>query len=171
MGLSLGGTKTSSQATGSTQNTYTPGQSSLQDSLMQAFSTLLPGVASGAMSPNVTNIQTANANQINQNYAGVGDQMNRYLAARGFGQSGSTGKAAVQTDLARQGALAQNASNASGQQLSFDQSLLSDALGAAFQQVGNTSSGNTSGSSFGWGVSGSGSTGFMAGGLPIGLGA
>jgi hypothetical protein len=155
MGLSLGGTKTSSQASGSTANTYSAGQSSLQDSLMSAFSQLLPGVASGSMSPNVTNMETANANSINQNYQGVGDQMNRYLAARGFGQSGSTGKAAMQTELGRQGALAQNASSASGQQLSFDQSLLSDALGAAFQNTGNTSTGTNSGSSFGWGASAS----------------
>jgi hypothetical protein len=97
--------------------------------------------------------------------------MNRFLAARGFGQSGSTGKAAVQTELGRQGALAGNNSAAAGQQLNFDQALLGDSLLAAFNKVGDTSSGTTSGSSFGWGAGLSGSTGFMAGGLPVGLGA
>jgi hypothetical protein len=160
MGLSLGGTQSKSSATGTTANTYTPGQTDLQSSLMQALSTLLPGITSGATSPNVTNMQTANANQINQNYAGVGDQMNRFLAARGFGQSGSTGKAAMQTELGRQGALAQNASDASGQQLNLDQSLLSDSLLAAFNQIGNSSSQNGTSAGSNWGASGAASFAF-----------
>ena len=171
MGLSFGGTSSNSQASGSQNNTYTPGQSSLQDSLMSAFSKLLPGVASGAMSPNVTATQTQNADTINKSYAGVGDRMNRFLAARGFGQSGSTGKAALQTELGRQGALAGNNSAAAGQQLNFDQALLGDSLLASFNKVGDTSSGTNSGSSFGWGVSASGATGGSLFGLPVGVGA
>jgi hypothetical protein len=165
MGLSLGGSTSSGSSNSTTSNngttatTYSQGQSSLQSQLMQAFSSMLPGVSNGGLSPNVQNMETANANQINQNYSTVGDQMNRYLAARGFGKSGSVGKAAEQTELSRQGALGTNASNASGQQLSFDQSLLTDSLAAAFAGMGSstsnngTSSGSSSGSNFGWGVS------------------
>jgi len=157
MGLSLGGTSSKSSASGTTANTYTPGQTDLQSQLMSALGTLLPGITSGSTSPNVTNMETANANQINQNYSAMGDKMNRFLAARGFGQSGSTGKAAMQTELGRQGAQAANLSAGSGQQLSLDQSLLNDSLLAAFNQIGNTTSqaGNASGSNWGASVSGS----------------
>jgi hypothetical protein len=160
MGLSLGGSSSNSQGTDSSQNTYTPGQSALQDSLMQAFSKLLPGVASGSMSPNVTAMQTGNADQINKSYDAVGTRMNRFLAARGFGQSGETGKAQLQTELGRQGALGANASNAAGQQLNFDQSLLNDSLLAAFNKVGTTGSQAQSGSSSNWGASASAAFGF-----------
>lgn len=157
MGLSMGAThgSTDSSSTGASGNTYTSGQSSLQDQLMAAFSKLLPGVASGSMSPNVTNMQTAKADQINQNYSGLGDKMNRFLAARGFGQSGQTGKAAMQTELGRQGALAANASAASGEQLNLNQSILSDSLLGAFNAIGATgnTTGSSSGTSFGVGAS------------------
>jgi len=166
MGLSLGGTSSSSNA--SQSNTYTAGQSALQDQLMSAFSSMLPGVSGGGLSPNVQAMETGNANQINQSYSALGDRMNRFLAARGFGKSGATGKAAEQTELSRQGALATNAGNAAGTQLNFDQSLLSDALLASFNKIGST--GTTSGSSFGWGADVGGSTGFMAGNTPIGIG-
>jgi hypothetical protein len=153
MGLSLGGTNSSSTSSGSNSNTYTAGQTSLQNSLMTALSQLLPAASNGSLSPNVQNTETANANSINQQYSQVGQNMNRYLAARGFGQSGSTGQAALQTELGRQGALAANESSASGQQLSLDSTLLSDSLQAAFNSTGSTSSGATSGSSSNWGTS------------------
>lgn len=163
MGLSLGGSSSKTSSTGTTSssgvsnNNYSAGQTSLQDQLMSAFASMLPGISNGNLSPNVQNMQTANANQINTNYSTVGERMNRFLAARGFGQSGQTGKAQLQTELGRQGALAQNASNASGQQLDFDKALLSDALSAAFQATGSTtnktdntsSSGTSSGSNWG----------------------
>lgn len=168
MGFSLGGSYGSSSSksagTSSTSNTYTPGQSALQDALMSAFSRLLPGVASGQIGPNVTAMQTQNADTINKSYSAMGDKMNRYLAARGFGQSGQVGKAALETELGRQGALAQNNSNAAGMQLNFDQALLSDSLLAAFNKVGDTSVGNSTGSSSGWGVGGGVSAGFT--GIP-----
>jgi len=169
MGLNFGGTSTNSTASGSTAGTYSPAQSSLQNSLMQALSQLLPATANGSVSPNVANMETANASQINQQYNGMGDQMNRYLAARGFGQSGQTGQAAEQTNLAREGALASNTSAASGQQLGLDSTLLSDSLSAAFQQIGNTSQGTTAGSSSGWGAGLS--VGGAIPGLPTGFGA
>jgi len=101
-------------------------------------------------------MQTANANQINQNYSSMGDRMNKFLAARGFGKSGTTGKVQMQTELGRQGALATNASNAAGQQLQLDSGLLSDALAMAFANPGSTSTDTTRNigatSGFGWGL-------------------
>lgn len=160
MGLSFGTTSNNSQSQASQQGTYSAGQSSLQNSLMQAFSSLLPGITSGSLSPNVQNMETANANQINQNYSSVGQKMNRFLAARGFGQSGQTGQVATQTELSRQGALGANASNASGQQLSLDQSLLTDSLLAAFNKIGTTDSQTGSGSSTSFGAQAAASIGF-----------
>jgi hypothetical protein len=115
------------------------------------MSTLLPSVASGGISPNVQATETASADQINKGYSGIGDRMNKFLAARGFGQSGKTGQAALQTELGRQGALAGNASNAAGQQLNLNTTYLSDALNAAFNTPGSNSSGTTSGSGSQWG--------------------
>ncbi len=154
VGYSTGGqthtndSTTTASSSGSTANTYSGGQLSLQDQLMQAFSQMLGGVSNGGLSPNVQAMETGNANQINQNYQSVGDQMNRYLAARGFGKSGSVGKAAEQTALSREGALGTNASNAAGTQLSFDQSLLSDSLAASFASMGTSGSASSSSNNY-----------------------
>jgi hypothetical protein len=107
----------------------------------------------------------ANAAAINQGYQGVGERINRFLAARGMGKSGATGTAALQTELGRQGSLAQNLGAASGQQLGFDENLLSDALQFAFATPGQKTIGTdtTSGSQFGMGAG-------MSGGIGKGLG-
>lgn len=141
-------TSGSSNTQGSTANTYSLAQGNLQNQLMQAFTQMLGGVQNGGISPNVQAMETGNANQINQNYQSVGDQMNRYLAARGFGKSGSVGKAAEQTELSREGALGTNASNAAGTQLSFDQSLLSDSLAASFASMGTSGSASSSSNNY-----------------------
>jgi hypothetical protein len=136
--------------------TYTGQQSTMQQLLAQVFSSLLPAAQSGGLSPNVQALATANANSINQNYQSLTDRTNRYLAQRGFGQSGLVGQNALQTEIARQGSLAANLSNASGQQLTQNNTLLSDALNFAFMNPGNaqnyfqTTLGNTSSS--GWGI-------------------
>ena len=171
MGLSMGGTNTSSTANATQTPTFSAAQTSLQGLLSGALSSLLPQVSSGGISPNVQATETQSANQINQNYSSMGDRMNKFLAARGFGQSGSTGKAALQTELGRQGALAGNASSAAGQQLNLDSTYLSDALMAAYAVPGSVNTGNTSGNSSGWGVSASGSSGGMFGNTPWAVGA
>jgi hypothetical protein len=112
-------------------------------------------------------METANANQINENSQSVGTQMNRYLAARGFGKSGTMGEAAEQTQLGRASALGANASAASGTQLSFDQSLLSDSLAAAFTSMGSTATANSQNYS---NVYGTGSSSSGGGGLNLTFG-
>ena len=148
------GTNSSSQGssvtngTGSASSTSSPtfsvGHAGLQGILSNVLSSLVPSVASGGLSPNVQALQTQSANQINQNYASLGQRLNRFLAARGFGQSGQVGQAALQTDLGRQGALANNNANYSGLQLQQNNSLLSDALQYAFAAPGSTSASTTS---------------------------
>ena len=152
LGLSGGATENSNSSTASKTSTYSGLQNSLQASLASVLEQLMPSVGSGTLSPNVQATETANANQINQNYSSLGDRMTKFLASRGFGKSGTTGKVAEQNELARQGALATNASNAAGTQLGLDQSYLSDALGFAFANPGYFSTGSSSGSSFGVGV-------------------
>lgn len=155
---------TSQSGQGSTTTTYAPGQANLQDLLMKALSSMIPGMSSGSLTPNVQAMETGSADQINQSYQSLGDRANRFLAARGFGKSGQVGQTQLKTELAREGALGTNASNAAGLQLSQNQNFLSDALQAAFASMGSsynqigsgvantntTGTSDTSGS--GWGV-------------------
>ena len=159
-GLGIGGgtssssTSTSGSGTTSTKQTYSPGQLSLQDLLTRTFSSMMPSVASGGMSPNVQSMETQSADLINKSYSGLGDRMSKFLAARGFGKSGQAGKVALDTELGRQGALAGNNANFAGQQLQQNNTLLSDALMEAFASMGtsgattSTGSSDTSGSGF-----------------------
>ena len=171
MGLNFGGTKQAANSNSSQSNTYTEGQSSIQDMLAKAFSAMMPGVTGGGITPNVAAVQTAGADQINKTSAGLGDRMNRFLAARGFGQSGDSGKVALNTELGRESALGANASAASGLQLQQNNGWLSDALNFAFSKIGGTASGSSTGNSSGWGVSASGGGVGSVGGIPIGIGA
>jgi hypothetical protein len=167
VGLSLGAssgqasdTKTGTSAGTSTSN-FSPWQTLLQSGLGNTLTSLLSGVTSGGLSPNVQNMETANANQINETSEGTGTALNKQLAARGFGKSGQTGSAALSTELNRQSSLAQNASNASGLQLNQNQGFLSDALMAAFNSMGTSTTGSTTsneqtqGTQMGVGASGS----------------
>jgi hypothetical protein len=181
--LSFGGTQQSSAAqstsTGNaaTTPTYNSFQTTLQSLLSNVMGTLLPSVASGGVSPNVQATETASADQINKSYSSLGDRMTKFLAARGFGQSGKSGQVQLQTELGRQGALAGNASAAAGQQLNLDTNYLSDALAFAFANPGSmatgttTGSGTQSGSGSGWGFDVGGKIGgTTSGGLPWGIG-
>lgn len=158
-------TSGSTTATGATNNTYAPWQTGLQGTLGSTLSGLLSSLSSGTESPNVKAMQSQSDNAINQNYSAAGTNLNKSLAARGFGESGTTGTAALSTELGRQSALAGNQSNFAGLQLGQNQSFLSDALQAAFNSMGQTSSGsttnqqttNTSGSGFGAGLGASSS--------------
>lgn len=143
LGHAMGSTEQSTQSDAS--NKYSSGQTSLQDSILKALGTFIPGLTSGVVSPNVTNLQTAGADQINKTSSGLGDRMQRFLAQRGFGKSGTSGKVALSTELGRESALGANASAASGLQLQQNSGMLSDALKAAFETMG--SSGSASGAS------------------------
>jgi hypothetical protein len=167
MGLSLGGSMggSSSQSTansaGTTANTYSPGQSALQTALLSAFSSIIPGMSTGALSPNVAAAATGSANAINQTGASTLQRVNQFLASRGMGGSGQSGQADLATSLNTASNLGANQSAAAGQQLGLTSGYLTDALGAAFNPSGQTTSnsGSTkgSGSSYGFGVGAGGS--------------
>jgi len=156
MGLSFGSTSSNSNATGTNTPTFSSSQSGLQSTLASLLQSFMPATGQTGLSPNVQAQETGSANTINQSYSQLGTRMNRFLAARGFGQSGQSGQTQLQTELGRQGALATNASNAAGQQLNLGSTYLSDALQLAFADPGSTSSGTTSGSSSGYGFNPSG---------------
>ena len=151
-------TQTSQAQTGTTATTgtqtsaptYTAPQTSMQTSLADALQSILGGTG---YSPQVKALQTQSADQINKSFQQQGDRTSRFLASRGFGQSGKTGTAALQTDLARQAALAGNTATYGGMALDQFNRGLSDALQYAFQNPGYTgttgSTGTTSGTSTG----------------------
>jgi hypothetical protein len=161
MGFKLGGNyqhSSSSETIDSTkagqqQYTYTPEQTALQSNLIGVLNQLLQG----PNSPQIQALQTQSANQINSEYQGVGDRMNRFLAARGFGKSGQAGEAQLRTELGRQGALAGNSASYGQAGLQLLTTGLSDALTAGYKASGQTWSeqdhtqDNKSGSSFGFG--------------------
>lgn len=178
MGLSLGGSSSSSKSqtntsntsssNGTQANTYSAPQTSLQDQLVSTLSSLI----TGPTSPAVTAQQTQSADQINSEYSSMGQRMTNFLAARGFGNSGQTGQAEVQTEIGRQGALANNTANYGAEGLNLFQSSLTDALSAAFKNIGSTTANTgsstgqsiTTGSQSGtnWGASaGIGSSGYL----------
>jgi hypothetical protein len=160
MGLNFGGSSNQSSGASTSTPTYSGPQSSLQSSLLSAFQSILPGITSGGIGPNVQAVQTQNANTINKSYSSIGDRMNKFLAGRGFGQSGQSGQTALQTELGRQGALAQNDSNAAGLQLSQNSTWLADMFNAAFANPGKTATDTSSGSASNWGASGALAFGF-----------
>jgi len=172
VGLSLGGStggsssKTSSTSSSTSQPTYSGNQYSLQNLLAQALSSLVPSAASGGTSPQVQAVETGNANQINQTSAAGGTAINRFLASRGFGQSGQTGQAGLQTELARQAAQGNNLASGGGLQLQQNNTTLADALEFAYANPGSSNAGNASGtgSSSSWGF-GAGA-GFGVPGIP-----
>jgi hypothetical protein len=150
-GLGLSGGYSSSSSKSTDTPTYSAGQSSLQGTLLDALTKLLLG---GGSSPQLQALQTQSADQINKNFSGVSDRINSFLASRGFGQSGLTGGAALSTELGRQGALAGNTATYGGLSLNQFNTGLADALQFAFANPG--SSKTSSGSSFGFGIGGSG---------------
>lgn len=131
---------------GSTTPTYTAPQSTLQTNLAQALQTFLSG---NGYTPQVQALQTQSADQINQTAKNTGTALQRQFAARGFGQSGPSGQATLQTELARQGNLAQNNANFAGLALNQWNTGLQDALNFAFANPGQsaTTSGTSSGTS------------------------
>lgn len=158
MGMSLGGSygqsNQSSTGTSSTANTYAPGQTGLQNQLGGALGQNLTAAQTGALSPGVQAAKTQSADAINKTSAGTLDRTNAYLAARGFGKSGATGKAALQTELGRESSLAGNEANYAQIQQQLNSSNLMAALNYAFTALGSTAAGTSTGKSSGFGFGG-----------------
>jgi hypothetical protein len=172
LGASYGSTKSSSTATGTStgtsSNTYSAPQKSLQDELGSSLSSSLDASNKGTLSPGVKAEKNAAADQINKTSGGLLDRVNSFLAARGFGKSGATGKAALSSELGRESDLGANEANFAQVQQTQNSSNLMAALQYAFQQLGLTQdtseTGTTSGKSSGFQVGGGVSAGFT--GIP-----
>jgi hypothetical protein len=171
MGASLGGAYNSAQSKATStsnqneQNTYGAPQSYLQSQLGSSLTQDLTARNTGTLTPGTAAMETQAADQINKTSGGLTDRVNAFLAARGFGKSGETGKATLQGELGRENSLANNAATFAGQQQTLNQSNLLAALNYAFTQLGQTTaaSGMTTGSGSGWGVAGGVSAGATGG--------
>jgi hypothetical protein len=132
-------TSTGSSTAASTSTPgYTPAQTSTQGSILE----ILNGLMKGSAGPQVQAMQTQSADQINKGYSGLGERMNRFLAARGFGKSGQAGKVQLDTELGRQGALAGNNANFAKIGLDEQNTALQDALTAAYRPASTTTTGS-----------------------------
>jgi len=181
MGFGLGGSYGSASSSGTssasssgasnTANIYNLSQLIGQEnvgSVLQNILGSLPGAiaGSGEKSPQVKALETASAGDINKAFTATGDRMNRFLASRGFGASGTAGQAQLQTELGRSAALAKNSADYGGMQMQNDLAKLQtiysptllSALNYAFNPMGassttyGTSTGTETGSSSGFKV-------------------
>jgi hypothetical protein len=166
MGLSFGGGSSQSQAsrtgttsgTSATQGVYSPGQTAVRDQTGSTLSQDLTAASTGKMTPGVTAMATNAADKINKTSSGLTDRITQFLAQRGLGKSGQTGKVALEGELGREGELGTNAANFAGMQSQLNSQNLLAALNYAFSSLGSTAAttgatsmtGNTSGSNFGW---------------------
>jgi hypothetical protein len=162
MGASFGGQSSQEQATtsgtstGTAAKTFSPGQSSLQTQLGTSLSRNLTAADAGTLTPGTTAMETQAADQINKTSSGLTDRVNQFLAQRGFGKSGQTGKATLEGELGREAQLGTNAANFAGMQQGLNSQNLLAALNYAFTSLGQTTAGTTSGtysgtgSQFGW---------------------
>lgn len=142
-GANTGTQSSTTNTSGTTNNTSSPTFNPAQ--------TAVQGTTAGALQnfitngPDLTPAMTAGTNAINQSYKGIGDSLQQSLASRGFGNSGASGTAALQTGIAKGGAVgnlqAQLQAAAQQQQLQA----LSTATGFGFAAPGQTSSGSTTG--------------------------
>jgi hypothetical protein len=155
-------TTTTSSGTQTSSNSFSPAQTSLQSSLMAALNSLMGGSAS----PAIQGAQTQSADQINSEYSSMGDRMNRFLAARGFGSSGQVGSTALKTELGRQSSLAGNTATYGLNEMN---TALSDSLTAAFASPTTTTTNSgtqtNAGNLAGGAMSGAG--GALAGMAPL----
>jgi hypothetical protein len=153
-GLGNSAAARTSTGTSTSTSTKTPTYSPAQTNTQSSVATLLQNLLGGGSSPEIQAMQTQSADQINKNYSGLGDRMNKFLAARGFGQSGKVGQMAEQNELSRQGALAGNTSNFANTALNEQNTALSDALNFSFANPGgvSNSTGATSSTAAGSGL-------------------
>jgi hypothetical protein len=164
MGASLSGGYSSKQtsatstgtSSGTQANTYGAPQTALQNRLGSSLASNLAASDAGTLSPGVAAQKTAAADSINKTSGGLLDRVNQFLAARGFGKSGTTGKATLQSELGRESQLAGNEANFAQVQQGVNSQNLMAALNYAFQSLGLTQnlseSGTSTGSSSGWGI-------------------
>jgi len=123
---------TSGQTTNT--NTYSPQQTAVQN---QTLST----ISNDLSNPNAqfAPIEAGGLSSIDQSYQGVLDQMNKQLASRGFTNSGTTGYNTEQVLSSEAGAKGNYESGLATSKLNEQNSLLSDAMNAAYKPSGSTS--------------------------------
>lgn len=145
---------------GSSTPTFNPMQTGLQGTILQNLNKTLNGGV------DTTPMATAGTDAINKTYKSIGDRLNESLSARGFGNSGASGTAALQTELGRAGAIGDLQSQLQTYALQQQQDALGKALQFAFAAPGSTYTGSTSGNSYGTSVG----PGSVAGGIFGGAG-
>lgn len=173
-GAALGGLagylgNTTAARTGTTASTGTSGGSSA--STFSPLQTAMQGSTAGALQnfitngPNLTPAMTTGTDAINSTYKGIGDRLQQSLASRGFGNSGASGTAALQTEVGRAGAVGglqgQLQTAAQQQQLQA----LGQASNFAFAAPGQTYTGSTSANGT-YTTPGSAAAGGIAGAAP-----
>ena len=136
----------SNSSSGASSPTFSSGQTAMQGSLGNA---LQNEITNG---PDITPLATSGTNAINQTYQGIGDRLNESLSSRGFGNSGSSGTAALQTQLGRAGAVGDLQSNLQGYAMQQQQTAMGQGLGYSFAAPGSTFSKGSTGSSYGTSV-------------------
>jgi hypothetical protein len=158
MGLSLGGSMggTTSSSTGSSTqaNTYNPTQDTTRGVIGTTLQNDLAASNAGTLTPGVQAQETTSADQINKTAKAGTDRVQQMLASRGLGQSGQTGQATLQGELARESAQGANTATYAGMQNQMNSQNLLAALNYAFTSLGSTASGASTGQSSGWGVGG-----------------
>lgn len=134
--------------TGGSSPTFNPNQTAMQGTVGSALSNEIQN------GPNITPLATSGTNSINKTYQGIGDRLQQSLSSRGFGNSGASGSAGLQTELGRAGAVGDLQSNLQGYALGQQQTALGQGLGYSFATPGSTYSSSTgsSGSSYGTSV-------------------
>jgi len=141
LGALLGGlNSTQANRTTQTGSTTTPGYTPQQTALQtQALGTISNGLSdpNAAFKP----IEASGIDTINQGYSGTLDAMNRELASRGFTSSGTTGFNTEKVLSSRAGAIGNFEGNLASEKLGQQNTLLSDALGAAYKPASTSTTG------------------------------
>lgn len=163
--------KTSS-GTSQTTTDYSPQQSSAQTDILSQLMAALGGGPGGAgMTAAFAPVEASGIDTINKGYGGLVDNMTKQLASRGFTQSGTTGLNLEKIGAQRAGDIGTFEGNLAGQKVGQYDTLLSDAMKAAYTPAGSqTANSSKEGSSPGYtgimgllaglaGKSGSGSSG------------
>jgi hypothetical protein len=154
IGGSLGGTKSSSTGSSTESKTFDPTQQATQGVIGTTLQQDLAAGNTGSLSPGTQAMETTSADQINKTSKAGTDRVQQMLASRGLGQSGQSGQATLQGELARESALGTNTANYAGMQQQMNSQNLLAALNYAFTSLGSTASGQSTGQSSQWGISG-----------------
>lgn len=135
-----GTTSSAATTSGSSTPTFSPIQSGLQGTTAGALQNFI------TKGPNLTPAMTTGTDNLNTTYKGIGDRLAQSLASRGFGNSGASGTAALQTEVGRAGAVGslQSQLEAAAQQQQLQ--ALQSATGFSFAAPGNTNTGTSTSS-------------------------